>query len=243
MKYLLLVIALTLPLLGQRPIPDYPKGPPPKMANGKPDFSGVWQTPRMSDVTKDTECCKGVPELPYTPWGKQAWETYDDEKEDYAGSCLPFGLLRSIGGPHPAQIAQTDKYVIFLFEQNTWFHTAKFASDFPKDMYKTWFGTSIARWEEDTLVIETRGFNGWTRIDTIGHPVSDELHTIERYRRPEMGRIEYSITIDDPKTYTQPWTSYRNWYLQPDWEILEYSCEENNKSLWEGRIKPPKLVQ
>src|SRR5258708_11662849 len=99
-----------------------PKGPTPRLASGKPDFSGVWQTPRMADVTKDMPCCKGVKELPYTAWGKQQWESYDAEKGDYAGSCLPFGLLRSVGGPHPAQIFQNDKYVAFLYEQNSWFH-------------------------------------------------------------------------------------------------------------------------
>ena len=65
------------------------------------------------------------------------------------------------------------------------------------------------------------------------------MHTIERFTRPELGHIDYTLTIDDPKAYTKPWTTVRTWVLRPDWEIMEYSCEENNKSLWEGRIKPP----
>src|SRR5215472_15952986 len=96
-----------------------PSGPAPRAANGKPDFSGVWQSPRMADVTQDMPCCKGVKELPFTLWGKQRWESYDASKGDYAGSCLPFGLLRSVGGPHPIQIVQNDKYVAFLYEQNS----------------------------------------------------------------------------------------------------------------------------
>jgi len=77
-----------------------PSGPAPRTASGKPDFSGVWQTPRMADVTKDEACCKGVKDLPYTAWGKQQWESYDPtDRGDYAGACLPFGLLRSVGGP------------------------------------------------------------------------------------------------------------------------------------------------
>src|SRR5436309_1979749 len=99
-----------------------PTGPTPRMADGKPDFSGIWQTPRMADVTKDEACCKGVKDLPFTPWGKQQWETYDAEKADYAGSCLPFGLLRSVGGPHPVQVIQNQKYIAMLWEQNSWFH-------------------------------------------------------------------------------------------------------------------------
>ncbi len=151
-----------------------PTGPAPKLANGKPDFSGVWQTPRMADVTKDEACCKGAGQLPYTAWGKQQWESYDAEKADYTGACLPFGLLRSVGGPHPAQIFQNDKYIAFLYEQNSWFHVTPIdGRPHPKNPDPTWFGNSVGRGESDTLVIDTIGFNGKTKIDTIGHPHSD----------------------------------------------------------------------
>jgi hypothetical protein len=222
--------------------PTWPQGPAPRL-NGKPDFSGVWQPPRMADVTVDSPCCKGVGPLPFTAWGKQKWESYAAEEGDYAGACLPFGLLRSVGGPHPVQIMQSDKYISFMWEQNSWFHITPIGKEHPKDPDPTWFGNSVAKWDGDTLIIDTIAFNGWTRVDTIGHPVSDQLHTIERYKRPDLGHIEYVLTIDDPKTYTKPWDSPRTWVLHPEWEIMEYSCEENNKSLWEGRIKVPKLEQ
>ena len=215
-----------------------PKGPAPRLWNGKPDFRGVWQTPRMADVTKDERCCKGVKDLPFTSWGKARWESYDASKGDYAGSCLPFGLLRSVGGPHPVQIMQDEKDIAFLWEQNTWFHVTPIGVPHPKDPDPTWFGNSVARWEGDTLVIDTIAFNGKTRVDTIGHPVSDRLHTIERFKRRDLGHIDYVITIDDPKTYARPWDSVRVWTLRPDWQIMEYSCEENNKDLNEGHIKP-----
>jgi hypothetical protein len=204
-------------------MPGYkaPTGPVPRLASGKPDFSGVWQPPRMADVTKNMACCKG-----------------SAAKGDYAGTCLPFGLLRSVGGPHPVQIVQNDKYIAFLWEQNTWFHvTPTDGRPHPKDPDPTWFGNSVAYWEGDTLVIDTIGFNGKTRIDTIGHPVSDQLHTIERYTRRDLGHIDYVLTIDDPKTYTRKWDSIRTWTLHPEWEVMEYSCEENNKDLYEGHIK------
>ena len=215
-----------------------PDGPAPKLWNGKPDFRGVWQTPRMADVTKDELCCKGVKNLPFTEWGKQRWDSYDASKGDYAGSCLPFGLLRSVGGPHPVQIMQDEKYITFLWEQDTWFHITPIGAKHPKDPDATWFGDSVANWDGDTLVIDTIAFNGKTRVDTIGHPVSDQLHTIERYKRRDLGHIDYVLTIDDPKTYTRPWDSVRVWTLRPDWHIMEYSCEENNKDLNEGHIKP-----
>jgi hypothetical protein len=215
-----------------------PNGPAPRTASGKPDFGGVWQSPRMADVTQDMPCCKGVKDLPFTAWGKQQWESYDAEKGDYTGSCLPFGLLRSVGGPHPIQIIQNDKYIAMLYEQNSWFHVTPIdGRPHPKDPDPTWFGNSVGHWEGDTLVIDTTAFNGKTRVDTIGHPVSDQLHTIERFRRRDLGHIDYTLTIDDPKTYTKPWDSVRVWTLRPDWEIMEYSCEENNKDVTEGHIK------
>ena len=216
-----------------------PDGPAPRLWNGKPDFRGVWQTPRMADVTKDELCCKGVKNLPFTGWGKQRWDSYDASKGDYAGSCLPFGLLRSVGGPHPVQVMQDDKYMAFMWEQNTWFHITPIdGRPHPKDPDATWFGNSVGHWDGDTLIIDTIAFNGKTRVDTIGHPVSDQLHTIEKYKRRDLGHIDYVLTIDDPKTYTRAWDSVRTWTLRPDWEIMEYSCEENNKDLVEGHIKP-----
>lgn len=221
----------------QQPPYEPPKGPAPRLWNGKPDFRGVWQTPRMADVTKDERCCKGVKDLPFTAWGKQRWESYDASKGDYAGSCLPFGLLRSVGGPHPVQVMQDEKYIAFLWEQNTWFHVTPIGAEHPQNPDPSWFGNSVAHWDGDTLVIDTIAFNGKTRVDTIGHPVSDQLHTIERYKRRDLGHIDYVLTIDDPKTYTRPWESVRTWTLRPDWQIMEYSCEENNKDLFEGHIK------
>jgi hypothetical protein len=182
-----------------------------------------------------------VKDLPFTAWGKQQWESYDANADgDYAGACLPFGLLRSVGGPHPVQIIQDDKYIAMMYEQNSWFHVTPIdGRPHPKEYDPTWFGNSVGRWEGDTLIIDTVGFNGRTRIDTIGHPHSDQLHTIERFHRTDRDHIDYVLTIDDPKAYTKPWDSVRRWTLHPEWEIMEYSCEENNKSLWEGRIKVP----
>lgn len=234
------VLSLGLAALvgGQERAPKPPTGPAPRLASGKPDFSGVWQSPRMADVTEDMPCCKGVKELPFTPLGKQQWESYDAAKGDYTGSCLPFGLLRSVGGPHPIQIIQNDKYIAMLYEQNSWFHVTPIdGRAHPKEPDPTWFGNSVGRWEGDTLVIDTIGFNGKTKVDTIGHPVSDQLHTIERFRRRDLGHIDYTLTIDDPRTYTKPWDSVRVWTLRPEWEIMEYSCEENNKDVTEGHIK------
>ena len=100
----------------------------------------------------------------------------------------------------------------------------------PRDPNPQWFGTSIGRWDGDTLVIETRGFNGWTRLDTIGHPHSDQLHLTQTFRRTDADRIAYTVTVDDPVIYTKPWKNERVLTRQKG-ELIEYSCEENNKDL------------
>jgi hypothetical protein len=146
------------------------------------------------------------------------------------------------------QIVQSKNWIAFLHEQNTWF--TKIRTDgwpHPKDMEPTWFGDSRGTWKDDVLTIDTIGFNGKTRLDTIGHPHSDQMHVVETWKLMNENQVYYTIRIEDPKTYTAPITSERVFNRIPDAELLrhpekevmEYSCEENNKSLFEGRIKPP----
>ena len=217
-----------------------PSGPTPRTASGKVDFSGVWQKPYVPDLTKDGRNFKGVADLPFTAWGAADWKKYDAADGDYTGACLPFGMPRSINTPEPMQLMQSDSYLTFLFEQNSWFHVAPIDGRKHRDGIATWFGDSVGHWEGDTLVIDTVNFNGKTRLDTIGHPHSDQLHLVQRFARPDLGHITHEMIIEDPKTFTKPWKVTRTFTLRTDWEMMEYSCEENNKSLWEGRIKIPK---
>jgi hypothetical protein len=217
-----------------------PTGPTPRTASGKVDFSGVWSKPYVPDMSKDGKDQKGVPELPFTEWGAADWKSYDAADGDYTGACLPFGMTRSINTPEPMQIMQSDRYLSFLFEQNSWFVVVPIDGRKHRDGIATWFGDSVGRWDGDTLVIDTINFNGRTRLDTVGHPHSDQLHLVQRFSRPDLGHITYEVRVEDSKTFTQPWTNTRTFTLRPDWEMMEYSCEENNKSLWEGRIKIPK---
>jgi hypothetical protein len=101
----------------------------------------------------------------------------------------------------------------------------------PKDPNPTWLGYSIGRWDGDTFVVETAGFNdkGW--LDNGGHPATDALHVTERFRRRDFGHMEIQFTIDDPKAYTKPWNVTMPLALLPDTELLEYICNENNKDL------------
>ena len=132
-----------LPAFGQKP--SVPPGPAPRLADGKPDLNGVWERPYVPDITKNGPGQQGVPELSFTPWGADNWKTYDPAKNgDYTGSCLPFGLLRSMNTPHAMQIVQSAKYVALLYEQNNWFHVVPIdGRAHPQDLDPTWFGNSV----------------------------------------------------------------------------------------------------
>ena len=169
-------------------------------------------------------------ELPFTPAGLEDWKTYDPTNGDYTGSCLPFGMSRSMNSPDPLQIMQSDKYIGLLFEQNSWFHIVKMDREHPKNVEPSWFGDSVGRWDGDTLVIDTVGFNGNTRLDTIGHPHSDALHMIQTLRRSDAGHIAYTVTIDDPKAYTKPWKNERTFTLMST-EVIEYPRRHGSSGL------------
>jgi hypothetical protein len=210
------------------------------MPDGKPDLSGIWQHPYVPDMTEDRTDQKGAGPLPFTPWGADNFKNYDVSKFDYTGHCLPFGLIRSVNvGGYPIQLVQNKKYIAELFEQNTWFHVIHIdGRDHPKNLEPTWFGHSVGKWDRDTLVVDTIGFNGKTRLDTIGHPHTDALHVIERFQLTDAQHMAYEITIDDPKAYTKPFKNNRVFTLmKPGEELIEYSCEENNRDLTEGHIK------
>lgn len=243
-------------------------GPVPRMANGKPDLSGHWANPYAPDMAvqgrvldpvtrKPLELSRApLPDakgsaagnaprtldLPYTEWGLKRWKTYDPVNEgDYAGSCLPFGMSRNINSPHGVQFVQNPASLAMLFEQNTWFHWVPTAGQkWPRDIPPSWNGVSTGRWEGDTLVVETTGFNGYTRLDTAGHPHSRQLKLTNTFRMLDAGTLEHTVTVHDPKAYTRDWMNVRTWKLKPASDVLmEYSCEENNlDNLFSGAIKP-----
>lgn len=235
------LMALVAPAFSQGGDYKAPSGPAPRTLDGKPDLSGVWDPPYVPDMAKTGKNQTGPGDLPFTEWGAAQWKNYHAEEGDYTGACLPTGLTRAVNSPMPIQITENAKYVIFLFEWDNWFHVVPVDGRGHRELSPTWAGDSVGHWDGDTLVVDTVNFNGKIKLDTVGHPMSDQLHVIQRFTRTDLGHIAYEVTIDDPKTYTKPWKNARTFVLRPDWEIMEYSCMENNKSLWEGRIKPPKF--
>lgn len=210
----------------------------PRLPDGKPDLNGVWQRPFVPDMTRSARDQQGAGELPFTPSGADAFKSFDPAKFDYTGHCLPQGLTRSMNSPFPIQIVQTPKTFAVLYEAWNVFHVVPLdGRSFPKEFEPTWMGTSIGKWDGDSLVVATAGFNAKTNLDTVGHPHSDQMKVTEHYTRADEKHIAYEVVIDDPKTYTKPWKNVRQFTLRPDWDIMEYSCEENNKDLWDGHIK------
>jgi hypothetical protein len=232
--------ALAVAALGQSAYKP-PVGPVPRMPDGKPDLSGVWDRPFVMDMTESGPNQQGMKELPFTPGGLAEWKNYNPDNGDSSGACLPFGLVRSVNSPMPMQIIQNTKYLSLNFEVDNWFQVVPIDGRPHRKQIPTWGGDSVGHWEGDTLVIDSTNFNGKTLLDTAGHPQSDQLHVIQRWTRTDLGHVAFEITVDDPKTYSKPWKNTRVFTLRTDWEIMEYSCEENNKSLWEGRIKIPKF--
>lgn len=227
--------ALLLAACAWAQTPAAPKPAIPRLHDGKPDLNGVWQIPYVNDMSRGVEGG-----LPFTPKGEADFKSYDAAAFDYTGHCLPPGLTRLVNTPNPMEIVQTPTKVVLLFEGFNQFivvptdgrkHTQE------KDRDPTWFGESIGWYEGDTLVIDTIGFNGKTRLDTIGHPHSDQLHVIQRYTRDSPTTLQFEVTVEDPVMYAKPFTNKRVWRLRTDWELMEYSCMENNKDLLDGHIK------
>ena len=110
----------------------------------------------------------------------------------------------------------------------------------PNDPNPAWFGYSVGRWDGDSFVVDTSGFNDNVWLDNAGRPATGNLRVTERFNRKDFGRMELRITIDDPKVYTKPWDVTQSLALQPDTELLEYICNENNKyfELVPRRVEP-----
>jgi len=222
-----------------------PSGDIPRLMNGKPDFSGVWARPRVADVTRDGRGCgsgergctqKGSGELPFTPLGEQMNKA---PKFDYTAFCLPWGYTRSMQTEYPLEIMQTPKRLAYLFESNNIFHVVPTdGRQLPKDPELSWMGTSAGWYEGDTLVIDTKGFNGRFTLDVgAEHPTSDALHITERLSYVDPNQIAYDLTIEDPKIYTKPIKNSRTWVrMKPGSELLEYWCMENNRDLLDGHL-------
>jgi len=155
------------------------------------------------------------------------------DKADPDGYCLPSGVPRTTAaGGLPSRIIQTPKEVVILHESKTTFREIFLdGRSVEKDPQPTWMGYSTGTWEGDVLVVRTTGFNERTWLDDVGHPHSESMSVIERYRRPDYGHMFIDITVEDPKAYSRPWTVTEDLRLDADGDLIEFVCNENEQDV------------
>jgi hypothetical protein len=149
-------------------------------------------------------------------------------KNDPNLGCLPHGVPRIMMAPLPIQIFQTPGTVLIEQESLNEYRQIHMNRPHLKDPDPSYNGDSIGKWDGNTLVVDTTGFNDVTWLDHVGLPHSDQLHVIERITRVDHDTLRDDITIEDPKAYTKTWKTSQVFKLHPDWELMEYTCDRNH---------------
>jgi len=213
----------------------------PRLPNGKPDLAGIWDHPRTADLTRATnECgsitkgCKHVPppSISFTSVGLAKWNDKASHV-DWTARCLPWGYTRSWGTEYPVEIVQTPQRLAIMFESNNVYKIVPTnGTPMPASIEPSWFGVSRGRWDGDTMVVETKGFNAMTYLDTAEHPHGEQLQVVERFQMIDKNHMTREVTVTDPEYYEKPFqytgTLAR---MKAGTELMEFVCMENNKWL------------
>ena len=219
-------------------VPRLPDGrpnlsaPAPRTADGKPDLSGIWQAGRAGEYGYDYDVTQKLRPDDVQPWARalRFKRAQDFRKDSPLAHCMPVSVpflnFRGL-----SRVVQTPQLVVVLYESPNSPHRTIFMDgrELPKDPNPTWLGYSVGRWDGDTLVVTSIGFNelGWLDVD--GNPQTESLKLTERFHRRDFGHLELDTTFEDPKVFTKPFTIHIEKTLAPDTEILEDVCE-NEKS-------------
>jgi hypothetical protein len=207
--------------------------PPLRTADGKPDLSGIWQGPGANNPSTAVYIGDIAADLKpgeVRDWAEALYQqrALNLSKDSPLAHCLPApplyyhltGLLR---------IVQTPGLIVFLFEGFSTNNISRIiftdGRELPRDPNPTWFGYSVGHWEGERLVVETTGFSDQGWLDTGGHPQTAALRITERFQRRDFGHMDFEMTIDDPKTFTRPFTLKFDKTLAADTELLESVCE------------------
>jgi hypothetical protein len=237
----------------------------PRVSSGKPDLSGVWQTELappgenerlFGDVFKYAVVPGDDPrtfskyflniladfkpeDAPIRPAAAElARRNAENARDNPSAKCLPQGIVRAdVLSYNPFKILQTPGVTAILYEaDNTFRQVYTDGRKLPADPQPAWLGYSIGKWEGDTLVVDSAGFNDRSWLDAFGHPHSEALRIQERFHRRDFGHMDLQLSIDDPKMYTRPFTIKVTEVLVPDSDILEYVCEkETDRAHLPGR--------
>jgi len=226
----------------------------PRASNGKPDLTGVWQggserpgswdeantglgvggtgrDPSAPAAPSSNDRPAGREGAPYQPWAAQkVLESFNRRGiDDPTALCLPSGIPRIVMlGLFPQQIIQTPQQVVMLYEYMNVFRVIPLNAKHPDDLIPAYMGNSVGHWEGDTLVVDVIGFNDKTWLSGTGTLHSDALHITERFTRVSKDRINYQVTMEDPKVFTKPWVLNSSLMLREGTRLQEYVCAENN---------------
>jgi len=224
--------------------------PAPRAADGKPDFSGIWlaNSPCRRQNPESLVCGDEVAigreginigvslpgGLPYQPWlaALVKQRKADGGKDDPHVRCLPDTFLRAYSLPHMLKFVQTHGLLVMLDEMNANYRQVfTDGRPLPEDPTPSWQGYSSARWEGDTLIVNSIGFRDDLWIDIIGSMITSAAKVEERIRRPDYGHLDITVTVDDPKAYTKPWTVTLHQLIALNTELVDEICLENENSL------------
>jgi len=237
----------------------------PRASNSKPDLSGVWQTELappgenerlFGDVFKEFVVPGDDPrtfskyflniladfkpeDAPIRPEAAElARKNAESARDNPSAQCLPQGIVRAdVLSYNPFKIIQTPGVLAVLYEVDNMFRQIYTdGRKLPADPQPSWMGYSVGKWDGDTLVVDSAGFNDRSWLDAFGHPHSEHLRIQERFHRRDFGHMDLQLTIDDPQMYTRPFTIKVTEVLVPDSDILEYVCEnETDRAHLRGR--------
>jgi hypothetical protein len=226
----------------------------PRLANGKPNLTGVWQggstargtweeansgsglggtglNPSAPAVLSASDRPADREPAPYQPSAAaKVMESYKIRGiDDPTARCLPAGIPRtSLLGLFPTQIVQTPEIIVILYEYMNASRVIHMNEKHPDDLVPSYMGDSVGHWEGDTLVVDITGFNDKTWLVGTGTFHTDKLHVVERYTRIDKDQIKYDVTMEDPGVLTKPWVIHSNLMLREGTRVQEYICVENN---------------
>ncbi len=211
------------------------------------DLSGIW-TKTWRTLALSAE----VP--PMTPEGQAKFNankpSYGPRAippalgNDPTGKCDPLGLVRNLlleVAIYPMEMVQTPRRVLQFFEwAHSWREIWTDGRDLPKDPEPRWMGYSVGKWEGDTFVVDSTGFDERTWLDHFGTPHSDQMRLQERYKRLDRDNLELTMTLTDPMTFTKPWVSEKKIFkLDPKAEIQELFCVPSEEEAFNKKVRDP----
>ena len=230
------------------------------------DLSGVWSTPTtagyferhsLDDKWVDIKDKKVPPQMrsntsppPMTEWGKAKFDANKvsygpravepELNNDPVSQCEPLGYPRDLweANLRPFEFVQiSDRVLQHMQYHDVWRTIWTDGRALPKDPDPAWYGYSVGRWEGDTFVVESIGYDDRTWLDHFGNPHSDQMRLVERWRRVDKDTLTLDMTLTDPKTYTKPWVAETIKFVNPKSAIFEEICSPSEEHRFNNEIR------